>query len=344
VRFGINYIQDAPFVDVLGWWREAEELGYEWLGVPDSPLLARELWVSATTLAMSTSRVRFSPMVTNPISRHPSVTAGALFSLSELAPGRVALGIGTGDSAIYGVGLTGARVAVLEEYIRAVRGLLRGETVSWQGATLRPAWRSWAPPDVKIYVSCHGPRVMQMAAGVADGIISGFGLLPENIDFTRENVRIGAVAAGRDPSEVEIWHHTLVSLARDEDEAFAFYGAGTHFLTRFTADNKQIPDQHREAIARLAAEEQLSHHGRSRPWMAQLARELGVIEYVIEREGALYGSASRIAEQLGVLRDRGCENFLFIPLGDDVAEIGRVVGTQVLPQFRGSRAAGALAS
>jgi 5,10-methylenetetrahydromethanopterin reductase len=334
VRFGINYIQDAPLPEVIGWWKEAEDLGFEWIGLPDSPILARELHVSAAAFALSTSTARFAPMVTNPISRHPSVTAGALFSLEELAPGRVALGIGTGDSAIYGVGLTGARVADLESYILAVRGLLRGEEVAWGGRTFRAEWRTWEPPrDVKVYVACHGPRVMRMAAGVADGIISGFGLLPENIRFTRDTVREGAEAAGRDPAEVEIWYHPILSLAKDEDEAFEFYGAGTHFLARFTLQDKQIPEEHHDAIRRLAAEERLSHHGRARPWMAELARELGVMDYVIQREGALYGSPERIAEQLERLRGLGASNFMFIPLGDDVTEIGRVFAQKVLPQL-----------
>lgn len=334
MRFGINYIPDAPLSDVVGWWREAEELGFEWLGIPDSPILARELYVAAATFALSTTRARFSPMVTNPISRHPSVTAGALFTLEELAPGRVALGIGSGDSAIYGVGLTGARVAALEEYIRAVRGLLRGEEVRWGGRTFRAEWRHWDPPrEVKVYVSCHGPKVMRMAAGVADGIVSGFGLLPENIEFTRRMVREGAEAAGRDPAEVEVWYHPILSLARDEDEAFEYYGAGTHFLARFTLQDKQIPEAFHDAIRRLAAEEKLSHHGRSRPWMTELARELGVMDYVIQREGALYGSPDVIGERLERLRGLGAENFLFIPLGDDVAGIGRVFAEQVMPHL-----------
>ncbi|HEY7282335.1 MAG TPA: LLM class flavin-dependent oxidoreductase [Actinomycetota bacterium] len=334
MRFGINYIPDAPLPELLGWWREAEDFGFEWLGIPDSPILARELYVSSAAFALSTSRARFSPMVTNPISRHPSVTAGALFSLDELAPGRVALGIGSGDSAIYGVGLKGAKVSLLEEYIRAVRGLFRGEEVTWQGGRFRAEWRHWEPPvDIKVYVSCHGPKVMRMAAGVADGIVSGFGLLPENIELTRATVREGAEAAGRDPDEVEIWYHPILSLAKDEDEAFEYYGAGTHFLARFTLEGKQIPEEHREAIRRLAAEEKLSHHGRSRPWMAQLARELGVMDYVIQREGALYGSPGVIRERLERLRDLGAENFLFIPLGDDVTEIGRVFGREILPHL-----------
>jgi 5,10-methylenetetrahydromethanopterin reductase len=331
MRFGINYIQDSPLPDVLRWWTEAEELGFEWIGIPDSPILARELYVSAAAFALATSRARFSPMVTNPISRHPSVTAGAMLSLDELAPGRAALGIGTGDSAIYGVGLKGSRVEDLASYIRAVKGLLRGEEVTWGGASFRAEWRSWAPPrDVKVFVSCHGPKVMRMAAREADGIISGFGLLPENIRFVNDTVRAAAEEAGRDPGEVEVWYHSILSLARNKDEAFAYYGAGTHFLARFGTAGKQIPEEHRAAVERLAAEEDLSHHGRARPWMAELARDLGVMDYIIEREGALFGSPAQIGERLERLRDLGATNFLFIPLGEDVTAIGRMFAREVL--------------
>src|SRR5205085_41100 len=173
-----------------------------------SPILVRELYVCCTAFAMRTSRARLSPMVTNATTRHPSVTAGALLSLAELAPGRVALAMGVGDSAVFGVGLGGGRLEALAEYIRAVKGLLAGREVTWRGRSFRAEWRDWRPPiDVPVYVTCHGPNALRMAAGVADGIISQFGYLPENLELERRLIEEGARAAGRDPAELDVWHH-----------------------------------------------------------------------------------------------------------------------------------------
>ena len=62
--------------------------------------------------------------VTNPLTRHPAVTAGAIASINELSDGRAFLGIGTGDSAVYNVGLKAARLAEFREALEAIKGFL----------------------------------------------------------------------------------------------------------------------------------------------------------------------------------------------------------------------------
>jgi 5,10-methylenetetrahydromethanopterin reductase len=337
MRYGINFIQDAPLPEVVGWWREAEDFGFEWIGIPDSPILVRELYVSCAAFALSTKRARCSPMVSNPVSRHPSVTAGALFSLEELAPGRVALGIGSGDSAIYGIGLKGSPVDELAEYIRAVKGLLRGEEVTYHGKAFRAEWRHWEPPrDIKVYVSCHGPRVMKMAAQVADGIISGHGVLPENVEYVEELVARAAGEVGRDPAEVDIWHHVAVSMAPTVEEAYVHASAGgAYFMARFTTEGKQIPDQYKAAIMRLAEEENLARHGRGNPNLLRLSKELGVMDYLVDRAGGLIGPEDIMAAGVKELARRGVRKLIFLPLGEDKLSVLRMLGSRVLSQALG---------
>ena len=84
--------------------------------------------------------MRFGPRVINPLTRPPSVAASAAATLEELAPGRTLLGIGTGFSAVYNVGLRAATLAKLEAYVGVVRGLLMDGTVEYEGRTLRQTW------------------------------------------------------------------------------------------------------------------------------------------------------------------------------------------------------------
>jgi 5,10-methylenetetrahydromethanopterin reductase len=335
VRFGLAIFQDRPLPEVMGWMRDAEAVGYDWVVFPDSPALIRELYVTCTSFALRSERARFGPMVTNPVSRHPSVTAGAVFSLDELAPGRVALGLGGGDSAVYGVGIRAPTVAGLEEYIVAVKGLLRGEEVTFEGRTFRAEWRHWQPPlDVKVYVSAHGPRTMRMAARVADGVMSGYGMRPENIAFVRRTVEEAAREAGREPAEVEIWWHPFVTLAPSR-EAEEFVGLSTHFLTRFTMDDKQIPDDYREPIRRMAEEaRRLDTHGRPNEAMLAMARRYGVLDYLLEREGGLVGSPEEMRAVVRGWRAAGADRILFAPLGRDFPALARRLADDVLPEFR----------
>jgi len=55
------------------------------------------VWATLAATAVATTRIGLSVSVTNPVTRHPSVTAGAARTIGELAPGRFELGIGIGD-------------------------------------------------------------------------------------------------------------------------------------------------------------------------------------------------------------------------------------------------------
>jgi 5,10-methylenetetrahydromethanopterin reductase len=115
-RFGIVFLPES-LEDFGPLCREAESTGFDWLGVADSQSVFHELYVALTLAALETSRIRLGPLVTNPQTRHLVVTASAIASLDELSGGRVALGLGSGDSAIYTLGAPPATVAGLEEAI-----------------------------------------------------------------------------------------------------------------------------------------------------------------------------------------------------------------------------------
>src|SRR5207248_5016939 len=66
--------------------------------------VCRELWVTLTACVLGTRRIKLGPGVTVPHSRHPSVTASAILTLDELAPGRIVLGMGTGGSSAQTMG------------------------------------------------------------------------------------------------------------------------------------------------------------------------------------------------------------------------------------------------
>ena len=76
----------------------AEAMGYARVGIWDSPALFREPWVTLAAVAQHTHHIALGTWVTNPLSRHPVITASAAATLDDLAPGRVYLGIGTGDT------------------------------------------------------------------------------------------------------------------------------------------------------------------------------------------------------------------------------------------------------
>jgi 5,10-methylenetetrahydromethanopterin reductase len=103
---------------------EAE--GWDAMGVTDSQNHAGDAWVALTAAAAHTTTLELGTAVTNPVTRHPAVTAAAV-----VAGDRVSIGIGRGDSALAHLGRAPASVAVLDRYVRAVRAYLAGETVAF---------------------------------------------------------------------------------------------------------------------------------------------------------------------------------------------------------------------
>jgi 5,10-methylenetetrahydromethanopterin reductase len=198
-RFGLNRF-DARSVDAFAAdVRRAEALGWDAAFLPDSQLRRRDTYVLLAAAARATERIVLGPLLTNPVTRHPTVTASSIATIDELAPGRTLLGWGIGDTAVRLAGLRPARMAELEQGTRLMRALLDGEAVEVGAA--RPARLPHHRP-VPIWIAAGGPRTLRMAGGVADGVFIRVGTHPANIARAVEAIRDGARAAGRDPARV----------------------------------------------------------------------------------------------------------------------------------------------
>lgn len=329
MRLGLNLGGYAPLADTLAVWEEADASGVAWIGISDTPLLAREAYVAAAALASRPGRARVSSMVSNPLTRHPSVMASALATLDELAPGRISVAVGSGDSAIYRSGLTPSSVDLLRKYIVAMRQLLRGEQAEWRGGDYRLLWAT-GTGDVKVFVSCHGPKTLRMAAEVADGIIVGFGVHAAAVDFVRSEVANAARAVGRDPDDVELWWHVVAPRAETEEEALAYYVSSAHLIARSGAAGGTIPAELRPAIEELARDQRLETHGAPRPWRVELARASGLDQFLIERGGGLFGPGPQVRAALQSLERLGVDNVVMLPLGEDRLASARFLCREVI--------------
>jgi 5,10-methylenetetrahydromethanopterin reductase len=212
-RFGLNRFDsrsvDAFAADV----RRAETLGWDAALQPDSQLRRRDTYVLLAAAARVTERITLGPLLANPVNRHPTVTASSIATVDELAPGRVLLGWGVGDTAVRLAGLRPARVKELEASTRLMRALLDGRPVEVGAA--RPARLPHHRP-VPIWIAAGGPKTLRMAGAVADGVFIRVGTHPANITAAVAAIRAGAQEAGRDPGAVRlgtVFHTVLVDEA-----------------------------------------------------------------------------------------------------------------------------------
>jgi 5,10-methylenetetrahydromethanopterin reductase len=109
---------------------EIEDLRFDHLWLTDSSLHARNCYAELTLAAEVTHRVTLGTAVTNPITRHPAITAAAAATVDEISGGRFVLGIGAGDRPLLALGSRPSSLASLRAAIGAIRGLWRGDHVS----------------------------------------------------------------------------------------------------------------------------------------------------------------------------------------------------------------------
>jgi len=333
VRFGINFLPNAPH-DVVEWARTAEACGFDVVGIADSQSLYRDVYVCAALCAVNTERIRFGPRVINPLTRHPAVAASAALTLEELAPGRTMLGIGSGDSAVYNIGRKGSTLAELRDYLLAVRGLLTEGTAEDEG---HPARRTWGRASVPRDVAASGPKTLRLAGRVADGVVINTGLLPHIIHDSIEQVRRGAVEAGRDPAEVDLWWLPLTNLADDrraaiEEIAMSLASAGSH-LSRFTTVGKHIPPELLPKVRELGARYHFDQHSKPDSANRQLIAELGLVDYLADRF-AVAGRAGDCIRKLEQAAEAGARQFWMSVHFDDKVGFMREWANRVTPAFR----------
>ncbi len=209
-RFGLNRFDSRSVADFAADVRRAEALGWDAALEPDSQLRRRDTYVLLAAAAAATERIILGPLIANPVNRHPSVTASSIATIDELAPGRTLLGLGIGDTAVRLAGLRPARLSELEAATRMIKALLAGESL--EVGALRPAYLPHHRP-VPVWIAAGGPRTLQMAGAVADGVFIRPGTAPAIIEACVAEIRAGATAAGRDPASLRlgaVFHTVLV--------------------------------------------------------------------------------------------------------------------------------------
>jgi len=209
----------AQFGDMV---ERIEELGFDEFWLTDSSLHSKYSYMYLALAAIRTSRMTIGNAVTNPLTRHPALGAVGAATLNEMTNGRAIYGIGVGDRPLLALGLKPARLAVLEDAIVAARRLWSGETVTWHanGFDLVDAhMRFDVPTEIPVYISASGPRTLELAGRIADGVVILAGLHPDGIGYALEHLDRGANEAGRPRPKVTVFAYGAIN--EDEEVALA---------------------------------------------------------------------------------------------------------------------------
>jgi 5,10-methylenetetrahydromethanopterin reductase len=313
--------------------REVEAWGFAGLLVADSQNLNADVWVELALAGAATERIGLGPGVTNPVTRHPAVTASAALTLQQETGGRAVLGLGRGDSALAQIGREPVPASELEEALTAVQGYLRGEEVVLAGTPSRIRWAGeTGQPKVPVTVAATGPRVIGLAARHAERVDLTVGAEPERVRWAIETAR--AAAPGRD---VSLGAFLNVAVHPDRAVARDLVRGSVAIFARFATEGAPetgLSDVTRTGIERLADGYDESRHGDA---AAPHARELE--DEFIDRF-ALVGSAEEVLERLAELAELDIERIVVVPGSLDadpnlVAQSDERFAQEVLPRLGG---------
>jgi coenzyme F420-dependent glucose-6-phosphate dehydrogenase len=277
-------------------------------------------WLGA--LGARTERVTIGTSVLTPTFRyHPAIVAQAFATLGCLYPGRIVLGMGSGESmneVPLGVEWPDGkeRFARFREAVKLIGELWSGERVSFEGEYYRTEKATiYDRPDtpVPVWLAASGPAATRFAGRQGDGYITTSGKDPAlYTDTLLPAVREGAEAAGRDVSDIEMMIEVKVSFDHDREEAMQatrFWGA-----LGLTAEQKSGVEDPVE--------------------MQRLADELSVEQTA--RRFIVSTDPDEHVEKINTYIDLGFNHLVFHAPGPDQAKFLKLYGAEILPRLRAS--------
>lgn len=217
VKVDIRVPVGLPVQETADFIASCETAGFSGVGVHDHQHSGRDVFLTLALAAQRTSKITLYPATTNPVTRHPSVLASLAHTLEEIAPGRIRLTVGPGYLAVGNIGRPRASLRKMREAIVAMRSLLRGQTVVFNGAETR--LRNVSETPTPIFMTAAGPRMIELAGEVADGALMLVGLHPRAVAAARQRLEAGARRSGRDLGDFKTIFITPMTVDEDGQEA-----------------------------------------------------------------------------------------------------------------------------
>ncbi|MBV9183763.1 MAG: TIGR03842 family LLM class F420-dependent oxidoreductase [Acidobacteria bacterium] len=331
MQFGITIKPDLSVSRIVGLTRQAEAVGFEYGWVFDSHVLWLEPYPLLTLMASNTKTMRLGTCVTNPAVRDITVTASLFATLGLISEGRMQLGIGRGDSSRRVLGKRPVTATDLERAIRDFRHLTCGEQIDYEGRPTRIAWAGGSPP---VWVAGYGPKVLELAGRLADGVILQFAD-PDLIAWCLSFVQRGAKAAGRDPSRIEImaaapvWVSDNLKVARDRVRWFPAL-VSNHVLDLISRYKPEELPAGLTSYVRNRGAYDYQHHCQVESSNAEF-----VSDEVVDRF-CLVGPLDAHREKLRRLRQVGVTQFnIYLMCGDEEDTLEQY-GKTILESFKSS--------
>jgi probable F420-dependent oxidoreductase len=334
LTFGVTVLPDPPYTRLVELMRLAESHGFEYGWTYDSHVLWQESFPLLTLAAQATTKLKLGHCVTNPGTREPTVLASGYATLHDISNGRMAMGIGRGDSARRYIGQKPVKVAEFERRCRMIKDFMNGRPVEWNDKELQLKWVRPELPEIPIWIAGYGPKALAVAGRVGDGVVIQLAD-PTIIQWIMDTARKAAEAAGRDPSElkciVSAPSHISDDIAEGRDQVRWFPAMVSNhvmdLVERYGYDS-EIPHELTEFV-RVRKFYDYDEHSRVGAKHGEF-----VTDEICDRFCVL-GSAEQATEKLRELESIGVDQFNVYLMTEGQEEVLAAYGDNIIPEFAG---------
>lgn len=341
--------------DIAKFARGIEADGWDGLSVHDSQNLWGDPFVYMTIAALATDRLKFGISTSNPVTRHPATSAAAIASVNAIAPGRVRMGIGRGDSVMAYIGGSPSSLAHFRSYLQTLRKYLNRQEVDFesiagwleQSAGVEAAvdkmpggsrlqWLTENDTVVPIDVMATGPKMIEIAARYADSVALGLGADIERLKWGAALAR--EKAAGRtDTQRVGLSAGVYVAVHDDRTQARAMLADSIASSARWSAMHGKLvgpaDDQKAATFRQIANAYQMTRHGHA-------GKLKTTVDDAFIDTFAIAGPVAYCVERLQEISDLGMDRISIARPVGDFGQAGqrsyRDLVEKVLPELRRS--------
>lgn len=331
MKFAICFKGDMDAGRTRALCRQAESAGFDYAWFYDSHVLWRDPYPAMAASMAETERLRFGPCVTNPDVRDWSVAASLFASLAIQSGGRFDVCVGRGDSSRRMMGLKPATVGRMNEFIHTVKGLCRGEAVTYAGCPSE-LQLTWSRVELPVWVAAYGPKALRAAGENGDGLVLQIAEPGLCRWFAGQAIAAGR-EAGRDMSRYEIMSAApawVGDVATGIAQTRWFPAmVGNHvadIVEKYGRDSELVPESFTRYIERRRGYDYRQHAKKD-------ASHLDfVTDDVVESFGIL-GPAEAHVEKLKSLEDAGVTQFNIYLMNGEEERIVADYGEKIIPQF-----------
>jgi 5,10-methylenetetrahydromethanopterin reductase len=329
VDFGIEFVPRDLYWKTTFYAIQAEKTGFNTLWITDH-FNNRNVYVSLAIVSAYTDKIRFGPGVTNPYMAHPIVTAQAISTLNEIAPGRVICGIGVGDrTTLEMVNMKPSKpLATIRESVKIIREVASGRNLEMQGEIFAVSGAKLnfrTTSEVPIFVGAQGPKMLALAAEIGDGVLINASH-PDDIKNAMGFISEGAAKAGKAVEDLEIAAYTSFSLAKTPEKAAKAAIPVVAYIVAGCPES--VLQKHGVSMETAARIRQAIIEGR---WKEAF---LEVTDEMIEAF-SVCGTPVTVAEKIAKLVEVGTTQIVAgSPIGPDMRQSINMIAAEIFPNFR----------